>query len=83
MKHVHPRPFAIQRLGPEWQEAWGERAAIIEYDGNVPHGQAEEAATKLILAQARLAETNTELGQRSLKYGVSRLGDGEVSGGVP
>jgi hypothetical protein len=36
---------------------WSERAAIIEFDGKVPHAQAEQKATELLREQLARAES--------------------------
>lgn len=40
-----PRPAGVRPdLPPEWLVAWGERAAIMEYDGGLPRELAEYRA---------------------------------------
>ena len=38
-------------LPPDWQFAWDERAAIMEFDGGLPRERAEALALKDILQQ--------------------------------
>jgi TubC N-terminal docking domain len=42
-------------LPSEWQELWGERAAIMEYDGGLPRERAEAEALKDVLERMRRA----------------------------
>jgi hypothetical protein len=41
-------------LPAEWQLAWNERAAILEYDGGLPRGHAEAMALAEIERQRLL-----------------------------
>jgi hypothetical protein len=42
-------------LPPDWQFAWEERAAIMEYDGGLPREQADVLALADVLRQMRAA----------------------------
>ena len=42
-------------LPVEWWQLWDERAAIMEYDGNLPRERAEALALDDILKQMELA----------------------------
>lgn len=39
----------LDRIPPDWQEWWLERAAILEYEALLPRAIAETAATRLLL----------------------------------
>ena len=47
---VHSRDLPV-----EWWQLWDERAAIMEYDGNLPRERAEALALDDILKQMELA----------------------------
>ena len=47
---AHPRA-----LPAEWWQLWDQRAAIMEYDGNLPRERAEALALDDILKQMELA----------------------------
>lgn len=44
-------PQHIYNWPPQWQELWAERAAIMEFLGNLPHDEAEKLAAADIRAQ--------------------------------
>jgi hypothetical protein len=46
-------PVAPADLPADWHDAWGERAAVREYDGGLPRQQAEALALADILRQIR------------------------------
>jgi hypothetical protein len=43
----------VEDLSPDWRAQWGERAAIMEYDGKLPRERAEEEALAHIIEQMR------------------------------
>jgi site-specific DNA-methyltransferase (adenine-specific) len=43
-----------EELPPDWRVAWGERAAILQYDGGHPRQRAEALALALIVGQMRM-----------------------------
>jgi hypothetical protein len=54
-EHGPPRDFTPADLPAEWYVVWGERAAIMEYDGGPPCERAEAAALAETLEEMRLA----------------------------
>ena len=57
--HSLPTPNAdirVEDLDPEWRVEWEERAAIMEYGGNLPRERAEAEALKDSLEQMRQTE---------------------------
>jgi hypothetical protein len=47
----------LEDLDPEWREAWGERAAIMEYDGGLPRERAEALAlAEIVRAMTRATD---------------------------
>lgn len=56
------RPSPPAPLTPAEREDYAERAAIIEYLGGVPRGEAERRAMDLIIAERRREERAERLG---------------------
>lgn len=54
----------IAMLDPQWHEFWSERAAILEYDCNIPRDEAEQAAwmeTSSAMLKAKVMRVRQQL----------------------
>ncbi len=50
-----PRAVGVEDLPEEWRIVWEERAAILEFEGGLPHEKAEALALDEVVEQARRA----------------------------